>query len=156
MFEVLRRLEKVDEPAAVVTVLQRKSPELLELNREQLLEGKGRDGEDLTPSYFDDPFFKTQEAAARYSAWKDLITPNAKRKSGTPNLIIDGQWVHNVLRVGVDANKLTFAIDSPIGEKIFAKYGARVAGLNDASKLILKKDTAPELAKEIKKQIGLR
>ena len=149
-------MDKVNEPDAVVSVLKSRSPELLNLNREQLLEGKGRDGNDLTPSYLDDPFFKTQEAARRYSAWKDLITPNSKRTPGTPNLIIDGSWVHNVLKVGIDASKLTFTIDSPIGEKIFQKYGQRVAGLNDEKKGELKKVTAPELATAIKRQIGIK
>ncbi len=103
--------------------------QILRLNKEQLLAGKTRTGADITPSYLDDPYFKTREAAQKYSEWKDRITPNPFRKSGTPNLYING-FYHNSIRVDVVGQSIQYSTNVGIGSKIEGKYGENLYGLS--------------------------
>jgi hypothetical protein len=86
---------------------------ILQLNKEQLLEGKTALGTDITPSYLTDPYFKTKEAAQRYSAWKDKITPNPNRRSGVPNMYINGYY-HNSIQIEQTGDRLVY--NSPFGK----------------------------------------
>jgi len=68
------------------------SEEFVRLNKEQLMEGKSSLGVDMSPSYLNDPFFKTYLAAKTYRDWKQRITPNPNRNPDAPNLYITGQF----------------------------------------------------------------
>lgn len=71
------------------------------MNLEQMMNGKRRDGQDITPSYWDDPYFKSYSQALAYSDWKDRIEPfRTNRRPGTPNLYINGYY-HNSIRAVV-------------------------------------------------------
>jgi hypothetical protein len=94
---------------------------LLALNKEQLLEGKNKYGLDLAPTYLDDPYFKSREAAQRYSDWKDRITPNPKRKKGVPNLFIVGTY-HNSIEATLQGNKLEVTASFSQAKSIENKY----------------------------------
>lgn len=93
--------------------------EALSLLRQQLYDGKTYTGARITPSYLDDPFFKSKEAAQRYSDWKDKITPNPNRPKGTPNLFIIGTF-HNSITARAQAGGLLYTAsfrESPILQK---------------------------------------
>lgn len=148
------RAFKGKELSLAVEALQESDDRILSLNRKQLFEGKKSDGLDLTPSYFDDPYFKTRESAARYSAWKDKITPNSKRKSGTPNLYING-FFHNRIEVIIDERGLRFTNDWEKTKDIKEKFGPNIFGLNSDSKVELNKTAAPLMISKFRKEIRL-
>lgn len=108
-------------------VVEESTDAVLHEQKNQLLEGKNPDGFDITPSYFDDPYFKSPESAKRYSDWKDRITPNPKRKKGTPNLFINGRY-HNSIEVLSSSVGVTINA-SFLQTEISNKYGD-VLGLN--------------------------
>lgn len=66
--------------------------QLLDENKVQLFDGKLKTGLDVSPTYLQDPYFKSPAAAQRYSNWKDVITPNSNRRQDVPNLFIDGTF----------------------------------------------------------------
>lgn len=90
-------------------------------NTEQMLEGKNRYGEDLSPSYLNDPYFKSKESAQRYSDWKDRITPNPKRKKGVPNLYIVGTY-HKSITSRVINGRIVVESTFDAANKIENKY----------------------------------
>lgn len=87
--------------------------DLLEKNKEQLYDGKLRTEEDLSPSYLEDPYFKSAAAAQRYSDWKDRITPNSKRNKGIPNLFINGTFYDSL---SISVSKDSISMDSSFSE----------------------------------------
>lgn len=108
--------------------------EYLMYQKDQLYDGKLSTGSDLTPSYFDDPYFKSRESAQRYSDWKDNITPNSRRNRGTPNLFINGYFYSQIY---VEPNSEGFMVDSR-SDKISsfkAKYGEDMFGLDAEYKM---------------------
>ena len=104
------------------------SYEFIELNKEQLMEGKSSEGVNLRPYYSEDTYFKSSIAAKRYIKWKQKITPNPKRYSDAPNLYITGKFHAGfyALALGYD-----FEIDSRdnLTSKIKSKYN-HVFGLS--------------------------
>ena len=126
----------------VVEALQENEEQLLALNRQQLFEGKDSQGKDLSPTYLEDPYFKTKEAAQRYSDWKDKITPSSKRKSGVPNLYINGMF-HNSIDATITVQGITTDSDAPFSSGVEGKFGTVIYGLNDEKKPILLKTVAP-------------
>lgn len=129
-----------------------KSEELLDAQRNQLLEGKLSTGLDITPSYLDDPFFKSRESAQRYSNWKDKITPNPKRKKGTPNLYIIGT-LHSSISVALTAKSAVFdlAFKKP---DIISKFTENILGLNEEKAAEYSQNhIAPGATKRIKQKI---
>lgn len=96
---------------------------------EQLWHGLAADGQPLTPSYLNDPWFKSKQKASNYMEWKQSITPNPKRKPENPNLFINGKF-YGTLEIFFRPDE--FEIDSadPTGADIIRKYGKAAFGLN--------------------------
>lgn len=99
------------------------------MNLEQMMNGKRRDGKDITPYYWDDPYFKSYSQAMAYSDWKDRIEPfKTKRRPGVPNLYINGYY-HNSIssKVGPDG----ISLNSKWGEssEIESKYTRMIYGI---------------------------
>lgn len=99
---------------------------------DQLLEGRDSKGELITPSYFTDSYFKTPEAAQRYSDWKDRISPPTSRPSGTPNLFINGRY-HSSLNLVVTGDVYTFLSNDPNAPEIQTRF-ADAIGLSPESR----------------------
>ena len=102
--------------------------DLLKINKEQLYDGKLKTGADLSPTYLDDPYFKTPASAKRYSDWKDQITPNSKRKSGVPNLFITGVFYDSL---SISISGLDIKTDSSFhsASDIESKFSTDIFGL---------------------------
>jgi hypothetical protein len=126
------------------------NPSVVDLNREQMMEGQTNKGEDITPKYADNPYFKSKESAQRYSDWKDDITPNSKRKKGVPNLFINGKF-HNSLEAVLNKDFINVKTDS-FGEDIIQVH-RNVLGLNEESLKIIREDIKPKLQKKLKDEI---
>jgi len=124
----------------VSVIIDNTKEQILIKNKQQLMEGIKGDGNEITPSYLNDPYFKTREAAQRYSNWKDKITPNSKRKSGTPNLYING-FYHNTIEINVKGEKIITENKTTIGKKIEQKYGDTLYGLNETNNQAYIKET---------------
>lgn len=150
-----RKVQKLDTNKIIDNVLEENIDALNEKNKEQLLAGKNRLGEDISPSYFEDPYFKTPAAAQRYSDWKDKITPNAKRKRGVPNLYIDGTY-HRSRKTTISGDTITYSADF-IEQEIELKYGDTINGLGGEFKNdFLNNNIRPVLTKEITAITGLK
>jgi hypothetical protein len=120
-FEQAANAAKLAEMATGVVM---SDAELLEsLLREQINAGQDGDGNDLAPSYLDDPYFKTQEQAVAYASWKWRLAKDfgigqgggiyPARKFATPNLNINGYWQSHIRlqaeQGGVFSNSVGFS-----------------------------------------------
>lgn len=109
-------------------VLIDKADYLIERQQTQLWDGKNSSGEDLHPTYLQDPYFESQELARRYMAWKGEITPNTKRSPEVPNLYINGKF-YNELDVFFNEVDIVFDGATAYAQKIVRKYGREQFGL---------------------------
>lgn len=123
------RLKKVDLDQIVFNSIDETKLYYTEMNLEQMMNGKRRDGQDITPSYLDDPYFKTYSQALQYSDWKDRIEPyTTKRNPGTPNLFINGYY-HSTLTALVSKDGITILSGWSESRDIEAKYTRLIYGL---------------------------
>lgn len=128
---------------------------LVQLNREQMLEGKRRDGKDISPSYFEDPWFKSIESAKAYSEWKDRITPNPKRKKGVPNLFIVGTF-HNGITIDVTGESIKFNSDFYAAADIERKFTGMIYSLNVEKRTVYVREfLRPEFMVNVRFQLML-
>jgi hypothetical protein len=119
--------------------MEQDEPLLLRLQKDQLYAGQDAQGNGLRPTYQEDPYFKTRDAAQRYSDWKDRLHQREhnplflKRPSGTPNLIITGSWFYDTLIADVNGGALHVRSDSWLFGKLEAKYGQALLGLSSVA-----------------------
>jgi hypothetical protein len=101
--------------------------------RDQMYAGLDGEGNNLTPGYSQDPYFKKPGAGLRYAKWKASSSPRLvtrgdssifkKRDIDTPNLIVTGTMIYDRLVVDVSDNSLIIDAVSPIIGDIKKKYG---------------------------------
>lgn len=109
--------------------------DILDLQREQLFEGKRSDGQDMRPYYSEDlkpkGYFYTVESAGRYAAWKQsgINYPyNANRNPDAPNLYINGRF-HDELGVQFATDTVMVLGTTGYAKQIVDKYGLESFGL---------------------------
>jgi len=145
--------EKID--VIIVAVMVDNAIFLGALNKQQLLAGKRSDGADITPGYLEDPYFKTLAQAQAYSDWKDRITPNTMRRSGTPNLFING-FYHDSREIIVLGEKIIYFADYK-GVEIERKYTDKINGLGGIwLEAFIEIHVRPDLQAKITEAIGLK
>lgn len=120
--------------------------EAVELILEQLYSGLDGNGEHLSPTYDDDPFFdepgRWHGKSEQYKRWKMEITPpetglktsSPARPADVPNLIITGPFYESI---GADATGDGLQFKSSgmqQGGEIVSKYGSQILDLNMLSK----------------------
>lgn len=155
--EAIRRLERLDQmlESAVVDAIEHTGDKMIALNQQQLYAGRLKDGSPVTPSYLDDPYFKSRESAQRYSDWKDEITPNDERPAGVPNLFINGRFYES-WTLSATAEKITFQSSDPDAADIEEKFGADIYGLDDENMSEYRRNIFfPVLKGEIEAQTSL-
>src|SRR5690348_16537616 len=130
--EAIRRLETLGQvlEGAAVEAIEDTATDIIDLNQQQLFSGRLSDGSPVSPTYLEDPYFKSQESAQRYSDWKDQITPNENRPRGVPNLFINGRFYES-WRIRATATKVTFDSSDPNAPDIEEKFGEKIYGLDD-------------------------
>lgn len=126
--ELIQKFSPSKVKPAVLRALSYSATEYEDLLRDQLLHGKGSDGQDLKPGYLEDPYFKTPAAALRYAQWKKKISPNVGRNFNAPNLYITGYY-HKRLKVFVFADGLSIDNFAMFGEEVNQKYGGKATVL---------------------------
>jgi len=154
---LLNKAEKLhaEYEIVIVGVFVKNTTYLGILNKQQLLAGKRSDGEDITPGYLEDPYFKTLAQAQAYSDWKDRITPHPMRRRGTPNLFINGYY-HDSRQITVLGEKIIYHADYK-GVEIEGKYGPKINGLGgDFKTAFLDLHIRPMLQEEFTKITGLK
>lgn len=122
--------------AMVRDVLVNHGENILDLQREQLFEGKASSGQDIRPYYSEDlkpnGFFYSVESAGRYAAWKlDGINypyTARNRNPDAPNLFINGRF-HDELGVDFQLQTVGIIPVTPYAAGIVAKYGINTFGL---------------------------
>lgn len=164
--DLLTRVETVNDGlqtgATVRDVIILHPDDILELQRQQLFEGKRPDGEDIRPYYSEDlkpaGYFYSVESAERYAAWKkDGInypyTAN-NRNPDAPNLYINGRF-HDELGVQFGADAVGIVPTTGYAQKIMAKYGIDSFGLMMANwmAIFLEHGAYNELMDQIKQQL---
>jgi len=105
--------------------------EIIELNRKQLLDGRGSDNNEL-PKYVDDPFFKTQKAAKAYQAWKSKVSPNPNKNAEVMDFYINGQF-HSTITMKNNDDSFEMVSNSSIASDVQSKTGNEALGLNEVS-----------------------
>ena len=149
-----RKFKAVDTDKIIEETMTECADALNSQNLEQLFDGKTKEGTNITPSYLQDPYFKTPEAAKKYSNWKDQITPSDKRSPGTPNLYINGRY-HRSRRITVTAGSITHSATDPAAAKIESKF-KDIDGLGGEYKTeFLKQSVQPLLKQKIQTATGL-
>jgi hypothetical protein len=131
---LLNKYKQLDTEALTQTSIEESADEILKYQLQQLLDGKTNTGEDISPTYFNDPFFKTPEAARAYSEWKDKISPPSNRKRGVPNLYINGYY-HSTIKVEIQGDKINIRSSFSEAPEIEAHY-KNLYGLSPASKAL--------------------
>jgi hypothetical protein len=126
------RLQTIDTDRIARESIEGTEEEIREYNLQQLLEGKTNQGTDISPTYLQDPFFKTREQAQAYSDWKDRISPRTNRRPGVPNLYINGYY-HSSRRVQIVGDKIVYDSDWNEGKEIEQKF-KNINGLNPESR----------------------
>lgn len=132
---------------------------LFDLNWSQILQGRNNEGELFTPTYQNDPYFKTPEGAERYAKFKEglvsshnalIIHPLFTQKpSNTPNLIVTGAFLFSIF---ITTNKQSFTLGATWhkADDINNKYGGKVFGLSPQAVAFFRKNVLiPELRKTI-------
>jgi hypothetical protein len=102
------RLQTVDPDKIARETMEGTEEEIRQYNLQQLIDGKTNEGIDISPTYFEDPFFKTPEQAQAYSDWKDRISPPSNRRKGVPNLYINGYY-HGTRKVEIQGDKIIYS-----------------------------------------------
>lgn len=127
-------------------------PLLVLMNRNQMLEGKDSNGNNIRPSYLEDNYFKTKEAAQKYAEWKQRITPNPKRGFETPNLIINGAF-HSSVKGVVMSDGIKFTTDSALGRNVILKFDTVLGIAPENRKKIIHEVLLPRLKKYVHESI---
>lgn len=131
---------------SILECLEDKSDTINSCIAEQLYSGIDGEGEFLSPTYDDDPYFKEfgpwHGANYAYKKWKERITPPVKslilnlppRPLAVPNLFITGRFHDSIkaARVGDVVRVYTSGFqDGPLIER---KYGEAIFKLTDEAK----------------------
>jgi hypothetical protein len=126
------RMLTVDPDKIARETMEGSEEELNQYNLQQLLDGKTNQGTDISPTYLEDPFFKTYAQAQAYSDWKDKISPPSNRRKGVPNLFINGYY-HRSRKVEIQGDKIvhtSYYSEAPDIEQTFKN----INGLNPDSR----------------------
>lgn len=97
---------------------------LVEMNRQQMIDGQTNEGKDITPTHIQDPFFKTPESAKAYVRFKQKlpgIPKSSIKKPETPNLFING-FFHNSLHAVDVSSGIKIQSNIILADKITRKF----------------------------------
>lgn len=151
VIELYKNFSSIDLTEIVQEIIGADENKYIELQRNQLWDGKGSDDKNLRPSYSEDPYFKKPGAAERYANWKSKITPNPKRDKDTPNLYVVGKF-YSEINLQKTNEGYMYKVAS-FGNKVISKFD-KALGLNETTLASEKENTLKETLKIIRD--GLR
>lgn len=125
----------MDRGIFLQVVLNDRREEIIASQREQLLEGKDSDGNDMRPYYSEDlkpqGWFHSKESAMRYALWKKTgisYPVDVQRNTDAPNLYINGMF-HNDLEARAGSTSVGVYPKTLYAATIMGKYGMNKFGL---------------------------
>lgn len=145
----------------VRNVVVKHPDDILELQKQQLFQGRAANGEDIRPYYTEDlkpgGYFYSVESAKRYSAWKEsgINYPySTQRNPDAPNLYINGRF-HDELGVQFNADSVGIIGTTGYSKQIIAKYGINTFGLmmENWMTVFVERGAYDELMAEIKTRL---
>lgn len=143
-------------------VLMKFPDDIMELQRNQLFEGKASSGDDIHPYYSEDlkpsGYFYSVESAWRYAAWKQsgISYPyTAKRNPDAPNLYINGKF-HDELGVQYGPDQIVIVPTTGYAQKIVEKYGLQTFGLTNENwmAVFIDRGAYDELLNELRRMLN--
>ncbi len=138
---IIERAERIinDNPQNIVDMI-----------RQQLLDGKNKDGSFLR-SMSQDPWFKEPGAWQRYAAYKQDKFPSAVRPFDVPNLTVVNVY-HNGIQVYASGGQINYPNSSRIAGEVEASFPSeQTMGLTAENKVIYANNMLiPELRRELK------
>jgi len=165
MFERLKNLadslNNLDLNKVIDEVLIDLVPNILDLNRQQLIDGETSTGEMIRPKYTEDPYFKSRGQALGYARWKhkeenEGRIPKSDSKYFTaPNLYING-YFHSLIEAEINETQITIDAHG-FGEGFDNKY-KNIYGLqpDNLDKIKNKlKDNAPKIQNKLRSKIKI-
>ena len=137
IFEKLQQVRSTKENVSTILAnsIMDNEREIVYAIQAQLWDGRDGTGKDLTPSYLDDPYFLTRQAAQAYAEWKDKITHNSGRNFYAPNLYINGYFWSTMK---IDRNSMRM-VSNGFGTPIISKYGENTFTLDPNDKDVVDK-----------------
>lgn len=125
----------MDRGIFLQVVLNDRREEIIASQREQLLEGKDSDGNDMRPYYSEDlkpdGWFHSKESAMRYAMWKKTgisYPVDVQRNTDAPNLYINGKF-HGEMEVRAGSTSVGVYPKTLYAATIMGKYGMNKFGL---------------------------
>lgn len=153
--ELRERLNRVNLETIAAEVMVEYAPDIEMLNRDQMMKGQDQDGKPIRPSYLEDPFFKTRQAAEEYATWKEQISPNPYRDKYTPNLFINGQY-HYSRQMYIENGVMKFRSGDHNAPEIESKF-KNIDGLTKESvEWFRENELYPEMILKLSQATGLR
>jgi hypothetical protein len=153
VLELRNNLASLDIPKKVEELNQAHSEEFLQANRDQMWDGKKPSGSDITPSYLNDPYFKTRKAADGYAKWKAALTPNPKRNKYAPNLYINGYFYSTLL---LNPKEFRIEVKDSFGSKVAKSHSDALGVSTDNLKAIANRGYLKEFYEYFEKTTGLK
>jgi hypothetical protein len=132
--QLLTGLGEFDAEKELQEIVSSHPEKLSDLQRDQMMEGRGVDGEFIRPFYSENPYFKSKESADRYANWKQKITPNPQRPKDVPNLYING-YFHDSLYTKFMGNEFEMESNASFGDNVFNVH-KNAQGLNEEKRLL--------------------
>lgn len=145
----------------VRNVIVQYAGDILDLQKEQLFEGKAASGEDIRPYYSEDlkprGYFHSVESAGRYAAWKQTginYPYTAQRNPDAPNLYINGRF-HSEIGVQFNTDSIGIVPTTMYAAGIMAKYGINTFGLMMSNWMVIfvQRGAYYELMQQIKQRL---
>jgi len=150
---LLDRLSAFSMLNEVHKIIDSNTQNLVILNIQQLMAGKNRLGDYLTPKITDDPFFKTRKQAEAYAAWKKRMYPFTPYNQ--PNLRING-YLHSTIDAIRVGNVISFDAMAGFTPAIDAKYNNTAFGLSPVHKELIRQHLIiPELRQQLHIKVGI-
>ena len=140
-------------PTILTDALHENQEQAVNLVKDQLYSGLDGNLKLLTPSYSQDPFFKTREAALKYAKFKATQNPRTinplfgAKPYDTPNLIVNGKFVYDRMRMVSLKDRVAFEIGGRLRNEIPKKYGKNTLKLSTKAVTYLKDNGVDDYVK---------
>ena len=143
----IERLRAFNWEKETVAIVVNNKTTLEDIQRDQMLSGKDKNGEWLRPFYSENPYFKKPGAAYRYAKWKSHISPNKQKPFDVPDLFIVG-FYHKSVEINISGDKFKFRGTAPFAFNVENVHKTAL-GLNLDSRTIFIKTIFLPAIKEI-------